>query len=196
MLSTLQDLYHLRNSCKYPHLYTNEDGTIIYNSNTNKFLSFYCHKATGYMQCTGGYWVHRVVAESYCHKSHNLLEVNHIDGNKHNNHYTNLEWVTHSENQKHQFRILHHPPPRLGSHLSVEDKQRISKMNTGKNNPAAKTRKIVFNDGDVHVVHTRQEFISLLEHKLGRRYSLSTIKNILSSKTTQARFGINEILVM
>jgi hypothetical protein len=27
--------------------------------------------------------------------------VNHLDGNKLNNHYTNLEWVTQSENMKH-----------------------------------------------------------------------------------------------
>lgn len=45
--------------------------------------------------------LHRVVCEVFNGKSN--LEVNHIDGNKSNNHSTNLEWVTRSENLKHAF---------------------------------------------------------------------------------------------
>ncbi len=44
--------------------------------------------------------VHRLVAELYLPKSHKP-EVNHIDGNKLNNHVSNLEWATRSENAKH-----------------------------------------------------------------------------------------------
>lgn len=45
--------------------------------------------------------VHRIVASVFCQKLDNYTEVNHIDGNKQNNHYTNLEWCSSSENKQH-----------------------------------------------------------------------------------------------
>lgn len=45
--------------------------------------------------------VHRLVAKLFIGKPNKKLEINHIDGNKSNNHFTNLEWVTRSENMKH-----------------------------------------------------------------------------------------------
>ena len=50
------------------------------------------------------YPVHRLVAECfYAGMKKEELVVNHIDGNKQNNHYCNLEWVTQSENVKHSY---------------------------------------------------------------------------------------------
>ena len=49
--------------------------------------------------------VHRLVAQHFIPNPNNLPEINHIDGNKDNNQATNLEWCTHSYNNKHAFAI-------------------------------------------------------------------------------------------
>lgn len=48
-------------------------------------------------------YIHRIVAEAFCENPNNYTEVNHIDSNKTNNHYTNLEWCSRSYNNKHAY---------------------------------------------------------------------------------------------
>lgn len=45
--------------------------------------------------------VHRLVAEAHCPGYAPGLQVNHIDGVKSNNHFTNLEWCTAAHNNRH-----------------------------------------------------------------------------------------------
>ena len=47
--------------------------------------------------------IHRLVAVEFVENSNNYNVVNHKDGNKLNNHYTNLEWCTSAPNNKHSW---------------------------------------------------------------------------------------------
>lgn len=52
-----------------------------------------------------GYLIHRLVAIAFIENIENKLEINHKDGFKNNNHISNLEWVSRSENCKHGYNI-------------------------------------------------------------------------------------------
>ena len=45
--------------------------------------------------------IHRLVAQYFIPNPEGKKQVNHIDGNKKNNHYANLQWVTNQENMIH-----------------------------------------------------------------------------------------------
>jgi hypothetical protein len=51
------------------------------------------------------FYVHRLIAMTYIHKPAGKDHVNHIDGNRFNNHVSNLEWCTQAENNKHGWKI-------------------------------------------------------------------------------------------
>ena len=57
-----------------------------------------------------GFGVHQIVAKQFIHNDNPQFktQVNHIDGDKTNNHIENLEWVTSKENARHAIDVLGH----------------------------------------------------------------------------------------
>lgn len=72
--------------------------------------------------------VNRLVAKAFIQNPNDLPEVNHIDGNKENNHASNLEWVSRSYNVKHSFDTGLKQPHRL----TDEERQHLRDINKGK----------------------------------------------------------------
>jgi hypothetical protein len=95
-----EGLYHI-----YPdHIYSVRKKRIVKTHSNNNYQYVCLTSHTGKQLRTG---IHRIIAHHWiCPQpsNHSVLgryEVNHRDCNKFNNHYTNLEWITHSKNIEH-----------------------------------------------------------------------------------------------
>ena len=82
-----------------------EEGN-VWSHKTNKFLKpakvskgYLCVRLDGKTKL-----VHRLIAMTLIPNKNNKPTVNHIDGDKTNNHINNLEWCTYSENHLHAFK--------------------------------------------------------------------------------------------
>lgn len=83
-----------------------EDGTVINNKTKRvKKANFdkYGYLHTRLSDKNKKYFIHRLVAITYIENPDNKETVNHKDGNKLNNHVSNLEWMSIKENLNHAY---------------------------------------------------------------------------------------------
>jgi len=102
--------------------FVDKEGRVYSNRKFNNIteLKQYTNGHKGYSKVTinkKNYFVHRLVAIAFLENPENKKIVNHIDGDKSNNHVSNLEWCTYSENSKHAYDIGIHKP-----YIGVKDK--------------------------------------------------------------------------
>lgn len=84
----------------------------IFSFKTTGKLLKQCESTDHYLQiqlsknnCKRGTGVHRIMAEAFIPNPDNLPQVNHIDGNKQNNHISNLEWCSAQHNVIHSYTL-------------------------------------------------------------------------------------------
>jgi hypothetical protein len=79
----------------------NERNTMAKEKKQSTHNQGYLRVVLSHGQINKGFLVHRLIAMVFLPNPENKPMVNHKDGNKKNNHVTNLEWCTRKENELH-----------------------------------------------------------------------------------------------
>jgi hypothetical protein len=112
---------------------------------------------------TKRFQTHRLVAMYFIENPLNKPCVNHIDGNKNNNNFENLEWCTYSENEKHSYISL-------GKINSIRKLSELDIIDIKKNCIKANIKNVILFPGNVKTF--------MLKYNVSRK----TILNVLNNK--------------
>lgn len=191
------DIKDFKKHPRKENLMIHKDGNLVYDLIKNKNLRIYDSKE-GYLKCSGGFHIHRLVAETFIDNLDGKNQVNHIDGNKHNNERENLEWCTQSENQKHRYEKLGHKGYWFGrKDYPLSGRIKHGNSVRGHKNPAAKDRILILENGEEIKCRTRFEIIYYIENNFNARLSISTIKLWVAKKSSgYKKYGISNIITL
>ena len=113
----------------YKETYSNRTGHIVYevsdwgNVKVNGVLVDWSKFVNRKYYCITHFYVHKAVAELFISNPNNYSQVDHIDTNKHNNHYTNLRWCTQKMNSNNPLTRKH-----------ISEAQKIAQTSKGNKN--------------------------------------------------------------
>lgn len=116
--------------------------------------------------------VHRMVAELFLPNPLDLPCVNHIDGNKLNNHVNNLEWCTYGENLSHAYKIglrdckgVKNPMSKLTTEQILEIRKRYIKGKHCENNSYGLAKKYKVSEKCIlNIIHNKSYTEALFEN--------------------------------
>lgn len=111
--------------------------------------------------------VHRMVAKLFCANPYRKPQVNHIDTNKYNNFFKNLEWCTQSENNKHAVERSLCYQAQL-KHLTFEDRAYI-RNNITPNNRSELATSFGITEEHVYAIGTNRDTLFLPTIKIPRK---------------------------
>ena len=105
----------------YEGLYSIDEYGNVSNDRTGRVLKQFSDGKRGYMKVklykgsvATTFFVHRLVAIAFV-DGDTSLTVNHIDGNKLNNHFSNLEFISNADNLRHSFANGLHSEKNMGN---------------------------------------------------------------------------------
>ena len=173
-----EDFYEVNNNGVIRSLDRMVWGGKVFYLKKGKVLKFQTNNKGYYTVCLCGkfekkiYLVHRIVAEAFVEgKSDANKFVDHIDGNKKNNNYNNLRWVTHKENCNNKnTKCFGEKQSMFGKVFSYEHRKKMSE---------ARGKKVV-------CINTMEEFDSVTKASEIKGVDAGGISKCCNGKQTSA----------